>query len=576
MVATPILGITEVAPNQNNKETTINDGFLKLESSLNATLAVSLASGPATLVINDFQSNWTFKCSGQTTTSALVIPNSVRMFAVWNTGSYAVTVETSSPSSTVVVGAGALCMMACDGSNNVKLIANSAVAAATNLFTGLTDAPGSYSGAALKNVRVNSGASALEFHTPALADLSSFGTPTTNYYPKWNGSGLTWSAAGGGPGATTFTTLTDVPTSYSGKANAVLQVNPAANGVQFTALTSLLSFVDLTDSAGAYAGKCGQAVVVNLTENGLTYETLPSLGTILSLTTGDANAGFEAGNLVGWTTTIGSSSYNSAVTAAGSVSPYSGTYFFQTSGAVTQTQLSHLINLTLLATNLQLDNDCRIDLPYAFVPLSATTTGLVTIQALDGAGALIASLNTGTISGTLNTWQHTTFSCDIPPGTRKIQIDVQSNDPTAVFAGWDLLDPVIRAIQNFSLENLTDVTVTSAAAGQPLVWNGAAWLNTSKVDLPAGSLITSTGTVALDRNNGEVQRLSLTGNTTLTVANWPAANQMGRLVLEVQNTGAFNITWPTGTKWPGGAAPTVTSGSGKRDLFVLMTFDGGT
>lgn len=86
-----------------------------------------------------------------------------------------------------------------------------------------------------------------------------------------------------------------------------------------------------------------------------------------------------------------------------------------------------------------------------------------------------------------------------------------------------------------------------------------------------------TGSVTLDRNNGEIQRMQLTGNVTLAVSNWPAAGQLGRLVLEVQNTGAYNITgWPSGTKWPGGVTPTVTSGSGAKDIYVLMTFDGGT
>src|SRR5271166_3209340 len=185
MVATPILGITEVAPNQNNKETTINDGFLKLESSLNASLAVSLASGDATLVTNDFQSNWQFICSGQTTTRHLIVPNSVRMFAVKNSGSYAVTVETATPGTTVSVGAGDIVLMTCDGSNNLAAIANSAAAASSPTFVGLTDAPGSYSGAALKHVRVNSATTALEFHQTDLTDLPSFGSPTTNYYPKW-------------------------------------------------------------------------------------------------------------------------------------------------------------------------------------------------------------------------------------------------------------------------------------------------------------------------------------------------------------------------------------------------------
>ena len=128
-----------------------------------------------------------------------------------------------------------------------------------------------------------------------------------------------------------------------------------------------------------------------------------------------------------------------------------------------------------------------------------------------------------------------------------------------------------------SFYSLSDVTITSALTGQPIVWSGSHWVNSSKVDLPCGSLTAHTGSVTLDRSNGEVQRVQLTGNVTLSVTNWPAAGQMGRLVLEMQNTGAYNITaWPSGTIWPGGVAPTITSGSGKKDIIILMSFDGGT
>lgn len=50
------------------------------------------------------------------------------------------------------------------------------------------------------------------------------------------------------------------------------------------------------------------------------------------------------------------------------------------------------------------------------------------------------------------------------------------------------------------------------------------------------------------------------------------------MVLDISNTGAFNITgWPAGTIWAGGAGPpTITSGAGKRDVIILMTPDGGT
>lgn len=90
--------------------------------------------------------------------------------------------------------------------------------------------------------------------------------------------------------------------------------------------------------------------------------------------------------------------------------------------------------------------------------------------------------------------------------------------------------------------------------------------------------VTSGTSVSIDRSLGEITRLSLTGTvTSFTVTNWPATGTFGRLVLEIANTGAFGITtWPTGTIWPAGTTPIITSGAGKKDIIILMTFDGGT
>lgn len=91
------------------------------------------------------------------------------------------------------------------------------------------------------------------------------------------------------------------------------------------------------------------------------------------------------------------------------------------------------------------------------------------------------------------------------------------------------------------------------------------------------STVTANGATTIDRRNGEYQKVSLTANATIAVSNWPASGLWARLVLDISNTGAFNITaWPTGSIYAGGTAPTITSGAGKRDKIILDTSDGGT
>lgn len=85
------------------------------------------------------------------------------------------------------------------------------------------------------------------------------------------------------------------------------------------------------------------------------------------------------------------------------------------------------------------------------------------------------------------------------------------------------------------------------------------------------------GAVVLDRHDGECQRLSVTGNvTSLTINNFGTSGTLERLVLEIWNTGAYTFAWPAGTKWPSGAAPTLSSGAGKKDVIMLVTVDAGT
>ena len=89
--------------------------------------------------------------------------------------------------------------------------------------------------------------------------------------------------------------------------------------------------------------------------------------------------------------------------------------------------------------------------------------------------------------------------------------------------------------------------------------------------------ITASGaTVSIDLSQGQYIILTLSATvTTMTITNWPA-NTVTRLTLDVRSTGAFNITGWGSAKWAGGTAPTVTSGNGSKDVFVLFSGDGGT
>lgn len=65
-----------------------------------------------------------------------------------------------------------------------------------------------------------------------------------------------------------------------------------------------------------------------------------------------------------------------------------------------------------------------------------------------------------------------------------------------------------------------------------------------------------------------------TGGVTFAVSNPATTGKVSSFTLELTNGGSQTLTWMSGTKWPGGAAPTFTAAG--VDLVVCSTRDGAT
>lgn len=82
------------------------------------------------------------------------------------------------------------------------------------------------------------------------------------------------------------------------------------------------------------------------------------------------------------------------------------------------------------------------------------------------------------------------------------------------------------------------------------------------------------GAYAVDLSQGNYFTRTFNANAAITVSNVPAAGTVASFVFDITNGGAYTITWMTGTKWPYGVAPTLTTSG--RDVLVFFTHDGGT
>ncbi len=84
------------------------------------------------------------------------------------------------------------------------------------------------------------------------------------------------------------------------------------------------------------------------------------------------------------------------------------------------------------------------------------------------------------------------------------------------------------------------------------------------------------GAVTVDLADGNVHVLTLTGAASLTFLG-ATPDVACSLTLHVRQdaTGGRALTYTSTVRWPGGAAPTLTSTAGALDLLVFETLDGG-
>ena len=92
------------------------------------------------------------------------------------------------------------------------------------------------------------------------------------------------------------------------------------------------------------------------------------------------------------------------------------------------------------------------------------------------------------------------------------------------------------------------------------------------------TLASASGTLNINVSAAGTFRLVLTENITTINLNNPSASGLvsGFTLIVVQDSSPRTITWPAAIKWPYGADPVVSTGSGAIDVFSFFSHDGGT
>ena len=84
-------------------------------------------------------------------------------------------------------------------------------------------------------------------------------------------------------------------------------------------------------------------------------------------------------------------------------------------------------------------------------------------------------------------------------------------------------------------------------------------------------------TATIDLGNGNVQKVTLTTNCTVTLTGAVTGAYRALLLFVVQGgTGSYTVTWPGSVSWGNAGAPLLSTAVGKLDMVNFSTVDGGT
>lgn len=249
------------------------------------------------------------------------------------------------------------------------------------------------------------------------------------------------------------------------------------------------------------------------------------------------------------------------------------------------------------------DNTADADKPVSTA--QATAIGLkIDTAAKDATGGVpgltLFKLNMRNAANTITSWFTNaatvarTWTLPDKDGTVAMLDDItgtnsgtNTGDQTSIVGITGTIAQFNTAVTDADLATLAGNTFTGAQVYSDQVHSRAMLQDCGLVFLDKGNSGTSTQT--LDFTAGSHQKITATGNHTIATSNWPPTGNLGDMLLELTNGGAYTITWPT-INWrkPDGTFTTsistylaantgrVALQSSGTDFIVLWSRDAGT
>jgi len=201
------------------------------------------------------------------------------------------------------------------------------------------------------------------------------------------------------------------------------------------------------------------------------------------------------------------------------------------------------INTTSFIANSQIITTATIG---SYAASSTGTTGTFLISNLTTATYNIANTSTGATTGTgALTVQGGVFISNTASAAIQLSATTASNTVTAAL-----------------------IVAGGAYIGGSIVVGGS---TRNRVT----TAVVGTGTYTMDCNLASVWQLTCTGTVTLSFINTATSGTQLITYMYITNSGGTIGTWPSGTLWPNGQAPTMTVSTSKTDIVSMSTINGG-
>ena len=147
---------------------------------------------------------------------------------------------------------------------------------------------------------------------------------------------------------------------------------------------------------------------------------------------------------------------------------------------------------------------------------------------------------------------------------------------TATASEINKLDGVTATTTELNYVDVTTLGTTEASKAVTADANGVVTFDNGKIE-ESTAITSSSNAATINLRDGDNFTHTLTENVTYTFCNPAASGMVSAFCLKVmQDSSARTITWPGSVDWAAATAPTLTTTSGGVDVFVFVTYDGGT